>query len=387
MFRIIKVEAKRILDIRMLVLFLMVCIVLSGVSSFFAVKGYQIPDETGTAVTWQENLAHAKEASQGKSIGVEYLTEMRGRTEQPLYMDEQSLTEIVIWNYEGKTLQELSDEDISNFYARRLYNIRTMLEENGRISYTQEEKTRLMQKAENVSELSMEYAEGWKVLNRDMGSYVPILLVLIAIILMPLVGSDTKTNMKELYRSAKYGKRQLDHSRIVTAFLTGSFLYLVGIIIYFFIKILPFGMRGGTQLIQSNPETFFSVYNITNCQQFILNMFIGYVALLFTISLMLFIMAFMEKVMTGAVVFTFFWILLLVFNQLYLWEINHYFANFMPLRMTDFSHYYIGNEVYRVLGSSLPCMSWSVILAGGLAGGLILLAAVCMKVRRNRGIV
>lgn len=145
-------------------------------------------------------------------------------------------------------------------------------------------------------------------------------------------------------------------------------------------------MEGGTQLIQSNPETFFSVYNITNCQQFILNMFIGYVALLFTISLMLFVMAFMEKVMTGAVVFTFFWILLLVFNQLCLWEINHYFANFMPLRMTDFSHYYIGNEIYRVFGSSLSCMSWSVILVGGLAGFLMLLAAVCMKVKRNRGI-
>lgn len=386
MFRIIKVEAKRILDIRMLFLFLVVCIVLSGISSFFAVKGYQIPDEHGIAVTWQENLAHAKEASQGKSIGMEYLSEMKGEIEQPLYVDEQSLTEIVIRNYEGKPLQELSDEEISNFYARRLYNIRIMLEENGRISYTQKEKERLMQKAENVSEVSMEYAEGWRVLNRDMGSYVPILLVLIAVILMPLVGSDIKTNMKEIYRSAKYGKRQLDHSRIVAAFLTGSFLYLVGIIIYFFIKILPFGMRGGTQLIQSNPETFFSIYNITNCQQFILNMFIGYVALLFTISLMLFIMTFMEKVMTGAVVFTFFWILLLVFNQLYLWEINHYFANFMPLRMTDFSHYYIGNEIYRVFGSSLSCMSWSVMLVGFLTGIMALFIVVFMEIKRKKGL-
>ena len=293
---------KRILDIRMLFLFLSVVIVLSGISSFFAVNGYLIPDETGTVVTWQENLAHTKEATKGKRIDVEYLSEMRGQTEQPLYADEQRLMEIVVRNYDGKSLQQLSNEDIRNFYTRRLYNIRTMLEENGRISYTQEEIAGFMQRAEHVSDISMEYAEGWKVLNRDMGGFVQTLLVLIAVVLMPLVGSDTKTNMKELYRSAKYGKRHLDHSRIVTAFLTGSLLYLVGTIIYFLMKMTPFGVEGATQVIQSNPETFFSVYNITNCQQFFLNMFIGYVALLFNISLMLLIMVFMEKVMKGAVV-------------------------------------------------------------------------------------
>lgn len=386
MFRIIKEEVKRILDIRMLFLFLSVVIVLSGISSFFAVNGYLIPDETGTVVTWQENLAHTKEATKGKRIDVEYLSEMRGQTEQPLYADEQRLMEIVVRNYDGKSLQQLSNEDIRNFYTRRLYNIRTMLEENGRISYTQEEIAGFMQRAEHVSDISMEYAEGWKVLNRDMGGFVQTLLVLIAVVLMPLVGSDTKTNMKELYRSAKYGKRHLDHSRIVTAFLTGSLLYLVGTIIYFLMKMTPFGVEGATQVIQSNPETFFSVYNITNCQQFFLNMFIGYVALLFNISLMLLIMVFMEKVMKGAVVFTFFWILLLVFNQLYLWEINHYFSNFMPLRMTDFSHYYIGNEIYRVLGVSLSCMSWSVILTGFLTGIIVLSIVVCMKVKRKNGL-
>lgn len=133
MFRIIKEEVKRILDIRMLFLFLSVVIVLSGISSFFAVNGYLIPDETGTVVTWQENLAHTKEATKGKRIDVEYLSEMRGQTEQPLYADEQRLMEIVVRNYDGKSLQQLSNEDIRNFYTRRLYNIWTMLEENGRI--------------------------------------------------------------------------------------------------------------------------------------------------------------------------------------------------------------------------------------------------------------
>lgn len=113
---------------------------------------------------------------------------------------------------------------------------------------------------------------------------------------------------------------------------------------------------------------------------------IGLVALLFVISLLLVITVFMEKIMTSAVVFAFFWILLLLFDQMYLWPVNHYFANFMPLRMTDFSHYYTGNEVYRIFGCSMSVMSWSILLSGLFAWGLLALAISWEKVKRKRGL-
>lgn len=71
---------------------------------------------------------------------------------------------------------------------------------------------------------------------------------------------------------------------------------------------------------------------------------------------------------------------------MYLWPVNHYFANFMPLRMTDFSHYYTGNEVYRIFGCSMSVMSWSILLSGLFAWGLLALAISWEKVKRKRGL-
>lgn len=386
MIEIIKIERKRILSKKIFLLFLSIIVLFSVYDSYSVAKRYSIPSSEGISVTWQENLEHAKENLRGKSINREFLSMMRQQRGEVGYLDERNLEELIYVNYERKLLQDLSDDDIESFYSRRLSNIRAMLEESSLIRYTQEEIERFMQSAAQVSEISFEYAEGWKVLNDGMGVFVALLLVLISVLLLPLIGIDPKNNMQELCRGTKYGKRQLDHARVLTAFLSGVFLYAFGILLFFVIKMVPFGLGGWNQCIQSSRNTFFSLYNITFFEQFLLNVMIGLVALLFVISLLLVITVFMEKIMTSAVVFAFFLILLLLFDQMYLWPVNHYFANFMPLRMTDFSHYYTGNEVYRIFGCSMSVMSWSILLSGLFAWGLLALAISWEKVKRKRGL-
>lgn len=383
MVEIIKIERKRILNINIFLVFLAIVILVSTYNSYSVLKRYSIPDSEGIAVTWKENLTHAKTNLKGKYIGREFLSFMRQQESKVPYLDVRNLEELVAVNYEGKSVKDLSDKEIGSFYSKRLSNIRTMLEESQRINYTQEEMDKFMQSAEQVFEIQFGYAEGWKVLNDDMSIFIPILLILIAVLLLPLFGTDPKSNMKELYRATKYGKVQLDHARILAAFIIGISLYILGIILFFSLKMLPFGLEGWNQCIQSNVGTFFSLYHITNLQQLLLNTVIGMIALLFVISLLLFITVIMEKIMTSAVIFVFFWILLLLFEQMHLWPINHYFANFMPLRMTSFSHNYINNEIYRVFGLSLSCMTFSVLLSGLLAGIMLVLAIVWEKVKRK----
>ena len=79
------------------------------------------------------------------------------------------------------------------------------------------------------------------MLNDDMGIFTAFLLILISVLLLPLFGVDAKGDMKELYRGTKYGKKPLDHARVLTAFLIGIFLYLLGMVVFFVIKIIPFG--------------------------------------------------------------------------------------------------------------------------------------------------
>lgn len=387
MMKIVKIEIKRILGVKTLMMFLLIVMVFSIYSTCSDLRHYDnIYDLKGNRITWNENLNHAKKNLQGICINREFLNDMRQKESEAVYTDEWNLEEIIAVNYEGKSVRDLSDEDIGNFYIRRLSNIRTMLEENQKIHYTEKEMESLIKEAEQLSEIKFGYAEGWNVLNDDMNTYIPLLLIVISILLLPLFGTDSKSNMKELYRGTKYGKKPLDYARILASFIIGGFLYALGIMIYFFIKMIPFGLEGWNQNIQSNADMFFSIYNIANWERFMLNVIIGLAALLFVVSLVLLITIVMEKIMTSAVVYVFFWILLLLFDQMYLWPINHYFANFMPLRMTSFTHYYTGNEIYRIFGYSLSCMTWSILLSSLLAGILLLSAIGWQNVKKKKGL-
>ena len=381
MIEIMKIERKRILNIRTFLVFLLIVMLFAVYSTYSVLQSYNVPGPAGIAVTWRENLDHAKTNLQGEQIDMELRKLMHQQEGEFIYVDERNLVELVSANYDGQSIRDLSDEDISSFYSRRLSNIRA----SQRILYTEKEMQQFMQSAGQVTEIKLGYAEGWKVLNNDMGIFVVFLLILISVLLLPLFGIDPKSNMKELYRGTKYGKKPLDHARILSAFLIGVFLYVSGISLFFILKMAPFGLGGWNQHIQSNRNTFFSLYHITNLQQFLLNVMIGLVALVFVVSMVIFIEVFMEKIMTSAVVYVFFWILLLLFDQMHLWTVNHYFANFMPLRMTSFSHYYTGNEIYRILGVSLSCMTWSIVLSGLFAGIMIFVAVVSIRLKRKKG--
>ena len=385
MIEIIKIESKRILSKEKFLLFLVIVFLFSACSTYISLRRYMVLDIDGIAVTWQENRAHARKSLQGKNIDRELIDSVQ-QQENFIYVDENSLDEIVRLNYEGKAVRELTDEEASSFYQTRLSRIRTMLEENQYIQYTQEEEEHFLQKAKELSEIPFGYAEGWKTLNRDMGTFVSLLFIVISVLLLPLFGTDPKVSMNELYRSSKYGKIPLDTARILTAFIVGAALYALGMVLFFAIKMIPFGLDGGNQYIQSNMMTFFSLYNITYMQQYFINVAIGFIALLFIVCLLLLITVVMEKIMNSAVVFAFFWITLLLFDQMYLWQVNHYFANFMPLRLTAFSHYYTGNEVYRIFGFSLSVLSWSILLSGLLAGIMLFLVIVCLKAKRRKGL-
>lgn len=108
--------------------------------------------------------------------------------------------------------------------------------------------------------------------------------------------------------------------------------------------------------------------------------------MIFMISLTLLVTVMTEGVLTGAVVIVFFWILLLVFDQMALYPVNHYFCNLMPLRMTDFTHYYIGNETYRILGNSISSLSW-VILVSLLSSVFMMISTISFSnIRLRKGL-
>lgn len=152
MIEIIKVESKRILSKRVFLMFVVIVFLFSAFSTYLSLRHYMVLNADGTIVTWQDNLAHARTNQQGKAIDREQLSFMREKDEF-IYIDETSMNEIVRLNYEGKLIQELTDEEIGSFYQTRLSRIRDMLEENQYIQYTLEEKEYFLQEASQLSEI------------------------------------------------------------------------------------------------------------------------------------------------------------------------------------------------------------------------------------------
>ncbi len=380
---IIRVESRRILKKEMLIIYLAAVILLSVSSSCQAVKSYELWDEGGFVAGGRENIKHGKENAVSRRIedAIVILREL----EQAVFVDETNIEKLVALDYQGKTAGELSDGEINLFFENRLRAIKRRLDENIHVNYTEREKDRFMKEAEKLISLTVGFSEGWKVLNQDIGSFIVMILVMISIIIMPLFADEAQTRMQELSRSAMKGKRQLNRARITTAYGIGSILYFFAVLLCFFIKMMPFGFSGADEYIQSSENTFFSVYHISYMQQFIWNCLRGYVSLIFIVSLTILISVMLEQIMAGIAAVSFYWGLLFIMNQMISFEVNHIFANFMPLRLAGSMDFYNRNEIYRFAGRTFDSIVWCPIVALLLSIGMAVLAVWQLHRREIHG--
>ena len=177
-------------------------------------------------------------------------------------------------------------------------------------------------------------------------------------------------------------KKRFDLARITTAFGVGSILYFAAVIFYFLVKMIPFGFSGGGEYIQSNEETFYSVFHITYAEQFVWNCSRGYIVLIFVIFMAILLAVLMEKIMAGIAAVSFYWILLLIMEKMISFEVNHVFANFMPLRLSGSRDFYTNNEIYRFAGKTFHAMVWCPAVAVALSAFMVGIAVWWLRRKR-----
>lgn len=201
---IVKVEGRRILKTGSLIVFLAAVLISSVNSSCQAVKRYELWDGNGFVASGWENLQHGRENAGNRTI--EEAIVMLKNTQEAVYVDETNIEKLVILNYSDRRAGDLSDGEINSFFENRLRSIKRRLDESSNFHYTESEKEMFMERAGELTGLRVGFAEGWKSLNRDMGSFIPLSLIMISIIIMPLFADDAQTKMKELCLSTKNGK-------------------------------------------------------------------------------------------------------------------------------------------------------------------------------------
>ena len=63
-------------------------------------------------------------------------------------------------------------------------------------------------------------------------------------------------------------------------------------------------------------------------------------------------------------------------------EVNHCFANFLPLRLAGSADFYTLNEVYRFGGNSFDGIAWCLMISMGVSVIMLALAAIWLMKER-----
>lgn len=382
MLSLINAERKRILPKKIMIAVILFVLLYTGYGTCQSVKYYEIWGKGGVSVSAKDNLNYTKNTTKNKWINAEYMKSLRDGPFVHRYLDRVNLDALCYINYGEKVLRDLNDQELKQFYQNRLAVIKNSMESS---NSTREEKKDILKKEKRFQHLSMGYAEGWKNLNENMGKLMEILLMVTAVILLPVFGTDAGVKMEELCRTAKKGKRQLDLARLFLAFFLGSLIYVIGNILYFILRMAPFGLEGAGEPIQNSARYFFSICHITYLQQYGINLLLGFLTMLFVISFTLLTTILVRRILAGGVVLVFAGGILVLMEQIQNAGANHWFANFMPLRMIDFSHYYLDHEIYRIFGNSIPEVSWTAIVSAAISILFSVLLIVCTWKRQKKG--
>lgn len=89
-----------------------------------------------------------------------------------------------------------------------------------------------------------------------------------------------------------------------------------------------------------------------------------------------------ERIMAGIAAVSFYWILLLIMEKMISFEVDHVFANFMPLRLSGSKDFYIHNEIYRFAGKTFHAMVWCPAVAVALSAFMVGIAVWWLRRKR-----
>ncbi|MGL4656481.1 MAG: hypothetical protein ACRCWM_11495 [Sarcina sp.] len=348
---VIRVERKRILSNKKILTIVAFTLIFSLLKTLNVVKQFNIYNAKGEVeISAMENLKRSRNEPV-KELNKNEINDVVVRKDKSKYLYNSELTRLVSLNFPEKKLIEITQADMKNFYDKRAENIVKQLKYSGK-EYSREQLEYIKEKAEMNESLKVGYAKGWEYLNNSMTDIVLVILVLVTVILIPLFGVDPKIKMQELNIVSRNGRQVLMSSRVVVGIGVSSFLYGIIILVFSLVNFSFLGIKGFNLPIQNSIRTFFSIYDLTYLEQFILNLIFGFLAMLLVVIIVMFVTVIFNQIITSGVVLTFIWVVMLMIPQDN-FMMNHYIANFLPYNITDFNKYYLDYEFYNVFGNEV----------------------------------
>ncbi len=362
MKNIIKVEIKRILTKEILLFFTIFILIFSVYSSINIKNSYDLYDASGKVIVQNhENLKESKKLEHNILLDYKNLTKIINREDTSKYTYNTNLVNIVLLIFQDKKFNEITENDLHNFYEQRIKNLITPIDlqlfsnKKSMLSHLNKEKQQwVVDRASELKQpLEIGYAEGWYNLNNSMVDITTILLLFLSVISLTLFGESQKGSMYDLLISTKNGKKYLIISKLITIFLITLIIYFIGLFIYTICILFNLGFEGYNLYIQSHTNYLYSSYNITFLVQYLMNLFMGFISTLSLVYGIVLFTAIFRKIMSSLIITVFLWLFMISLpnNMFNGYNITHYLTSFFPYNSVNFYKYYIYNDVYNLNGT------------------------------------
>ena len=365
----LKLELKRIFSKKINVFAIGLALIFAVIFSGFAVTSNRYVDENGNASTgimatrkltdnrraWKGTLTEdelGKVIEQNKNAMTQSSEEnaIYGTTLQPIDDIRGFIISVLTPDaeYDESVLNQITEENVQEFYDTYHKNMEKMAEEYGKTSV----QKKYLEKKYNEIKLPVEYESysSWDTMIMYVETYSIILAIIVGFICAGIFADDFQTKADAVFFASKYGRSKAIKNKILAGVVATTMIYWTGIVL---LSAISFGIMGtsGMHTPYQMSEAY-SIYIMTYGQYYALTVACGYIASLLAASLAMLVAAKMHTI-SVAVCIPFFLYCLLPFIGRVLSSYTKVF-NLIPTILTNVEAsvrvpllYQIGTHVIR----------------------------------------
>lgn len=308
-----KLEMKRIFSKKINVFAIGLSLILAVIFSGFAVTSNRYVDENGNVSTgimatrsltanrrvWNGTLTEeelAKVITQNRKVMMqsEEKNANYGKTLQPIDEIKSFMISVLTpdSDYDESVLDQLSEEDMHNFYRIYQDNMKKMAEEYGK---TEVQKKYLEKKYQEIKlPLKYETYSPWDTMIMYAETYSIVLAIIVGFICAGIFADDFQTKADAVLFAAKYGRTKAVKIKILAGIVTATMIYWLGIVLLSMISFGIMGISGANTPYQI--EQAYSIYIMTYGQYYLLTIMCGFIASLLAATLSMFVAAKMHTI-------------------------------------------------------------------------------------------
>lgn len=183
--------------------------------------------------------------------------------------------------WDDNVLYQLSEEQLANIYDIYRDNMKQMVEEYG----TTPEKKQVIEKEYEKISVPMHYEAkvSWDAILMYLQTFVIILAVVIGFLTIGIFSAEFRMGTGDVLLAAKYGRTKAAKNKILTGIVMATSIYWFAMGALTLIAFGIMGISGFSTLYQiSDP---YSIYVMTYGEYYLLMLFGGYIASLFSAAL------------------------------------------------------------------------------------------------------